>query len=274
VPGELWIGGDGVTRGYHGRDELTAERFVADESGARWYRTGDLVRRRADGAIEFLGRIDHQVKIRGHRIELGEIESVLAKQPGVKDAVVIARDDASGEKRLLGYVTAHANARVEADALRAAIAKTLPEIMVPQAVLVLPVFPQTPNGKVDRKALPEPNAVIAVLPPTVNSPNSELEKTIAGIWQDVLGLPQVGTTDNFFDLGGHSLLVVQVQRRLRESCGREVSITDMFRLPTIKALAAHLGGGEPQANAVNDGLARAQARRAMRSRAAGANTNA
>ncbi|MEJ6022290.1 MupA/Atu3671 family FMN-dependent luciferase-like monooxygenase [Ramlibacter sp. PS4R-6] len=274
VPGELWIGGDGVTRGYHGRPELTAERFVTDEQGARWYRTGDLVRFRADGTIDFLGRIDHQVKIRGHRIELGEIESVLAKLPGVKDAVVIARDDASGEKRLLGYVTAQANARLEADALRAGIAKELPEIMVPQAVLVLPAFPSTPNGKVDRKALPEPNAVIAVLPPTTSTPNSELEKTIAAIWQDVLGLPQVGTTDNFFDLGGHSLLVVQVQRRLREACGREVSITDMFRLPTIKALAAHLGGGEPQAHAVNDGLARAQARRMMRSRAAGANTPA
>jgi hypothetical protein len=268
VPGELLIGGDGVTPGYHGRPELTAERFITDSTGARWYRTGDLVRRRVDGAIEFLGRIDHQVKIRGHRIELGEIESVLAKQPGVKDAVVIARDDATGEKRLLGYVTAHANARLDAQLLRAALAGELPEIMVPQAVLVLPSLPHTPNGKVDRKALPEPNAVIAVLAPASSAPNSELEKTIAGIWQDVLGLPQVGTTDNFFDLGGHSLLVVQVQRRLLEACGREVSITDMFRLPTIKALAAHLGGGEPQANAVNDGLARAQARRMMRSRAA------
>jgi natural product biosynthesis luciferase-like monooxygenase protein len=272
VPGELLIGGAGVTRGYHGRPELTAERFVADPTGARWYRTGDLVRRRPDGAIEFLGRIDHQVKIRGHRIELGEIESVLAKQPGVKDAVVIARDDASGEKRLLGYVTAHPGARPEAEPLRLGVAKELPEIMVPQAVLVLPAFPHTPNGKVDRNALPEPNAVIAVRP-TTSTPNSELEKTIAGIWQDVLGLPQVGTTDNFFDLGGHSLLVVQVQRRLREACGREVSITDMFRLPTIKALAAHLGGAEPQANAVNDGLARAQARRAMRMRT-GTHTNA
>jgi acyl carrier protein len=131
----------------------------------------------------------------------------------------------------------------------------------------------TPNGKVDRRALPEPNAVIAVRP-SLSTPNSELERTIAAIWQDVLGLQQVGTTDNFFDLGGHSLLVVQVQRRLRETCGREVSITDMFRLPTIKALAAHLGGGEPQANAVNDGLARAQARRMMRARAGGATPNA
>jgi acyl carrier protein len=254
VPGELLIGGEGVTRGYFDRPELTAERFVTDAHGARWYRTGDLVRRHADGAIEFLGRIDHQVKIRGHRIELGEIETALAQQPGVKDCVVVARED-----RLLGYVTAQAGVNPEPEAMRAALALQLPEVMVPQTVLVLPALPMTPNGKIDRRALPEPNAVIAVRP-TTSSPQGELEKTIAAIWQDVLGLPQVGATENFFDLGGHSLAVVQVQRRLREACGREVSITDMFRLPTIKALAAHLGGADSQVNAVNDGLARAQRR--------------
>jgi acyl carrier protein len=254
VPGELLIGGEGVTRGYLDRPGLTAERFVHDANGARWYRTGDLVRRRADGALEFLGRIDHQVKIRGHRIELGEIEAALAGQPGVKDAVVVARGD-----RLLGYVTAQAGARLDTGQLRAALAQRLPEIMVPQSVLVLPSLPMTPNGKVDRNALPEPNAVIAVRP-ALSTPQGELERTIATIWQEVLGLAQVGTTENFFDLGGHSLAVVQVQRRLREACGREVTITDMFRLPTIKALAAHLGGTAPQATAVNDGLTRAQRR--------------
>jgi natural product biosynthesis luciferase-like monooxygenase protein len=264
VPGELLIGGAGVAQGYLGRPDLTAERFI-ESQGERWYRTGDLVRRHADGAIEFLGRIDHQVKIRGHRIELGEIEAVLAKQGGIKDSVVTARDD-----RLLGYVTVHAGMRADPEQLRLALAKELPEVMVPQAVLVLPSLPMTPNGKIDRRALPEPNAAIAVRP-AASAPASELEKTIAAIWQDVLGLPQVGTGDNFFDLGGHSLLVVQVQRRLREACGREVSITDMFRLPTIKALAAHLGGAETQPNAVNDGLARAQARRMMRSRTSPAN---
>ena len=277
VPGELLIGGDGVTDGYLHRPELTAERFVVETDGSRWYRTGDLVRRRLDGAIEFLGRIDHQVKIRGHRIELGEIESVLSRQPGVKDAVVVARDAADGDKRLLGYVTAQVASRLDADLLRAALARELPEIMVPQSVLVMPSFPMTPNGKVDRNALPDSSAVISVRPAIATAggaaPHSDIEKTIASIWQDVLGLPQVGTGDNFFDLGGHSLLVVQVQRRLREACGREVSITDMFRLSTIKALAAHLGGAEPQATAVNDGLARAQARR-MRARGAAANTNA
>ena len=269
VPGELWIGGAGVAREYLGRPELTAQRFVTDADGQRWYRTGDLVRRHPEGALEFLGRIDHQVKIRGHRIELGEIEGLLLRQPGVKEAVAIAREDAGGDKRLLAYVTPHAGARPEPDALRASLARELPDIMVPATVLVLPALPTTPNGKIDRRALPEPQAATS-LRAAAAAPQSDIEKTIASIWQEVLGLPQVGTGDNFFDLGGHSLLVVQVQRRLREACGREVSITDMFRLPTIKSLAAHLGGTAPAANAVGDGLARAQARRLMRSRGADA----
>jgi acyl carrier protein len=268
VPGELLIGGAGVARGYLGRPELTAERFV-ELDGERWYRTGDLVRRHGDGAVEFLGRIDHQVKIRGHRVELGEIEAVLAKQPGVKDAVAVARDD-----RLLGYVTTQAGVQLDSQQLREALAKQLPEVMVPQAIAVLPTLPMTPNGKVDRRALFERpvtpaeagvagGGTTAIDPPATipaSAAMTEFEKTIAAIWQDVLGLPQVGTTDNFFDLGGHSLLVVQVQRRLREVCGREVSITDMFRLPTIRALAAHVGGHEAPANAANDGLLRAQRR--------------
>jgi natural product biosynthesis luciferase-like monooxygenase protein len=271
VPGELWIGGAGVAQGYLGRAELTAERFIVDANGVRWYRTGDLVRRHVDGAIEFLGRIDHQVKIRGHRIEPGEIESVLARQPGVKDAVVIARADAGGDLRLLAYVTAQAGTLLDSTQLLAVLAKELPDVMVPQSLWVLPSLPMTPNGKLDRRALPEANAIAVRMPGT--APQGELEKTIAAIWQDVLGLPQVGTSDNFFDLGGHSLLVVQVQRRLREACGREVSITDVFRLPTIQSLAAHLGGNTPQADAVSDGMLRAQARRAMRSRASQPATN-
>jgi acyl carrier protein len=274
VPGELLIGGEGVAQGYLHRPELTSERFITDDEGHRWYRTGDLVRRHLDGALEFLGRIDHQVKIRGHRIELGEIESMLATQPGVKDAVVIARDE-----RLLAYVTsAVTGSPPDPSQLRAALAKALPEVMVPQAVLVLPAFPLTPNGKVDRRALAVTPAQAGVdgdgygafyQPPTIpaSAGMTDMEKAIAAIWKNVLGLPQVGTTDNFFDLGGHSLLVVQVQRRLQEACGREVPITDMFRLPTIKALAAHLGGAEQQANAVNDGMARAQ-RRMQRARRA------
>ncbi len=222
------------------------------------------MRRHADGALEFLGRIDHQVKIRGHRIELGEIEAVLSRQPGVKDAVVVARDDPGATAQLIGYVTAATGAAPDPATLRDALAGQLPAAMVPQHVLVLPALPLTPNGKVDRRALPDPRAVIAVRPAA--APESQLEKTIAAIWAEVLGLPGVGTSDNFFDLGGHSLLVVQVQRRLREACGREVSITDMFRLPTVRALAAHLGGAAPAGSAVADGLSRARARRNMRTR--------
>ena len=273
VPGELLIGGDGVTDGYLHRPELNAERFVADAADAtrRWYRTGDLVRRLPDGAIEFLGRMDHQVKIRGHRIELGEIESVLLRQEGVKQAVVVARDDSAGQKFLAGYVTAKPGATLQAGALRDAVAQALPEIMVPQAVLVLPALPMTPNGKIDRKLLPDPRlssdtrTPTGAPPPAAGVPDNPLEKTIAGIWQEVLGLASVGTTENFFDLGGHSLLVVQVQRRLREATGQEVAITDMFRLPTIRALAEHLGGGGAS-TAVAQGQSRAQARRMLRNR--------
>ncbi|AEG94152.1 MelG protein (non-ribosomal peptide synthetase)-like protein [Ramlibacter tataouinensis TTB310] len=265
VPGELLIGGEGVTRGYLGRPELNAERFTPDaaQPGSRFYRTGDLVRRHPDGRIEFLGRIDHQVKIRGHRIELGEIENALMRQPGVQQAVVLARQDSVGESFLLGYVVPKAGATPEAEALRRNLAQELPEIMVPKAVLVMAAFPLTPNGKVDRNALAQSKPVAAAKPPA--PPSSQLEQTISAIWAEVLGLSEVGTQDNFFDLGGHSLLVVQVQRRLREATGQEVSITDMFRLPTVAAIAAHLAG-RGNATAVSDGLSRAQARRAMRSR--------
>ncbi|MFL6694242.1 MAG: MupA/Atu3671 family FMN-dependent luciferase-like monooxygenase [Ramlibacter sp.] len=255
VPGELFIGGDGVTDGYLHRPELNAERFVAGAAGERWYRTGDLVRRLPDGALEFLGRIDHQVKLRGHRIELGEIESVLLRQDGVKQAVVVARDDGAGHKFLAGYVTAKPGASLQPAALREAVAAALPEIMVPQAVLVLP------DPRVS--AAPAPNAAGA--PRTAAAPENALETTIAGIWQEVLGLETVGATENFFDLGGHSLLVVQVQRRLHEATGQEVAITDMFRLPTIRGLAAHLSGGA-SSTAVSQGQSRAQARRMLRSR--------
>ena len=265
VPGELLIGGDGVARGYWKRPELTADRFIEDSLhlGSRMYRTGDLVRRHPDGTLEFLGRMDHQVKIRGHRIELGEIEGALARQAGVKEAVVVARDQPSGDKRLAAYVTAKAGTAPDAGQILRALAQELPQVMVPTDLVVLQAMPLTPNGKVDRRALPEPQSALAVRPAA--APGNELEKTIAAIWQEVLGLPHVGTTDNFFDLGGHSLLVVQVQRRLRDACGREVSITDMFRLPTISSLAAHLGGNALP-SAVGDGLNRANARRLMRSR--------
>jgi acyl carrier protein len=275
VAGELYVGGRGVARGYLKRPELTAQRYLPDpfseEPDARMYRSGDLARWRADGGLEYLGRIDHQVKIRGHRIELGEIESVLLRQEGVKQAVVVARSDAAGQQFLAGYVTAKPGASPQPAQLRQAVAQALPDIMVPQAVQVLPAMPMTPNGKIDRKALPEPRpgpesgAGAAAAPRAATAPESALETSIAGIWQEVLGLESVGTTENFFDLGGHSLLVVQVQRRLREATGQEIAITDMFRLPTIRGLAAHLSGGAAS-TAVSQGQSRAQARRMLRSR--------
>ncbi len=265
VAGELHIGGAGVTRDYLNREALTAERFIPDRPGSagRLYRTGDLVRRTADGAFEFLGRIDHQVKIRGHRIELGEIEAVLGKQPGVQAGVVIAREDIEGDRRLVGYVTARAGASIDTDALRKALASDLPDIMVPSAIVVMPAMPLTPNGKIDRRALPAPRGAAAQ---ATAAPTSEIEKTIAAIWCDLLGLPNVGTSDNFFDLGGHSLLVVQVQRRLREATRKEVAITDMFRFSTIRELAAHLGGERTGASAVDRGVDRAKARQALQQR--------
>jgi len=263
VPGELLIGGDGVTLGYLGRPELTAERFISDDSvaGGRLYRTGDLVRRHPGGEIEFLGRTDYQVKIRGHRIELGEIESLLLRQTGVKQAVVMARDDPAGGHRLVGYVTPQTGVTLKPADLRQALAAELPEIMVPASLLVLLAFPLTPNGKVDRLALPDPRAAIVV--PTAVFPENEFEKTIAALWRDVLGLTEVNVTDNFFDLGGHSLLVVQVQRRLRDASGQEVSITDMFRFPTIRGLAQHLTG-QVASSSVKEGLSRARTRRNLR----------
>ena len=232
VAGELYIGGDGLARGYHGRPELTAERFVANpygrEMGARMYRTGDLARWRADGVLEYLGRIDHQVKIRGFRIELGEIESRLLGQPGVREAVVIARD-AGQVKQLVGYVTGE----IETD-LRAALLEELPDYMVPAQIVPLERMPLTPNGKLDRKALPEPD--FSLLQKTYRAPQSEREQTLAGIWCAVLGLERVGLDDNFFELGGDSIVSIQVVSRAR-AAGLQLSPKDLFQHQTLQALA-------------------------------------
>ncbi|MGD9865229.1 MAG: MupA/Atu3671 family FMN-dependent luciferase-like monooxygenase, partial [Pseudodonghicola sp.] len=262
VPGELYIGGAGVTRGYWDRVEMTAERFPADPFAAeiglsgpeplRMYRTGDLVRWRADGKLDFLGRTDHQVKIRGQRIELGEIEAALAAWPGVTAAVVVARQMAPGDLRLVGYVTAAAG--VEEAAIRAELARHLPEVMVPAHILRLDALPLTPNKKIDRKALPAPKpartarpavaaSIAAAAPATGDGPQAQ----IAAIWARILGLTaaEIGPEDNFFVLGGHSLLAVQAHREIREALKRpDLSITDIFRFPTLGGLAGHLGAGE------------------------------
>jgi amino acid adenylation domain-containing protein len=244
VVGELYAAGAGVARGYLNRPGLTAQRFVAcpfGSPGERMYRTGDLVRWNADGNLEFIGRVDHQVKIRGARIELGEVEAVLRQHLGVAQAVVIAREDQAHDKRLVGYVIAK-NTSSEPDALstslRAYVRRRLPEYMVPAAVVILDTLPLTRNGKLDRSALPAPRFGLRTAHEQL--PANGLERWMAEVWQELLGLPQVGVEDNFFDLGGHSLLITQVHRRLRERLGRDISIIELFEYPTIRSLTRHL----------------------------------
>ena len=245
VGGELYIGGAGVARGYLNRPELTAERFLRDpfatEAGARMYKTGDLGRWLADGNIEFLGRNDLQVKIRGYRIELGEIEAVLAQHAAVRDAVVVAREDPGGDKRLVAYYTcAEAGEQNErawgAEQLRAHILAKLPEYMVPAAYVRLESLPLTPNGKLDRKALPAPEADAYVVR-GYEAPEGEIETILAGIWAEVLKLERVGRHDNFFELGGHSLLAVTLVERIRRM-GLPVDVKALFATPTLAELAA------------------------------------
>ncbi|MAT96290.1 MAG: hypothetical protein CL608_04035 [Anaerolineaceae bacterium] len=244
VAGDLYIGGDGVVRGYHNRPELTAERFVRDpfrnEPKARMYATGDLARYRADGNIDFLGRADFQVKLRGYRIELGEIEALLNAQESVREAVVVAREDTPGDKRLVAYVITQSGQKLDAAALKEALRADLPEFMVPATYVPMTSFPLTPNKKTDRKALPAPDQVLVESQTAYVAPTNDLEQTIAEIWQRLLNIPQVGLNDNFFDLGGHSLLTVQAHRQLKEVVDKEISITDMFRFPTIRSLADYL----------------------------------
>ncbi|HEU4556753.1 MAG TPA: amino acid adenylation domain-containing protein [Longimicrobium sp.] len=232
VAGELFIGGVAVARGYLGRARLTAERFIPDpfgEPGARLYRTGDLCRWLADGTLDYLGRTDFQVKVRGFRVELGEIEARLASHPGVREAVVLALDDGSGGKRLVAYFVGEA---LESEALRAHLSVHLPEYMVPAAFVRLERLPLTPNGKLDRKALPAPEGD-AFAARGYEAPVGETEQALAGIWSAVLGVERVGRLDNFFKLGGHSLLAVQVISRVRQVLQVEVALGELFARPVL-----------------------------------------
>jgi amino acid adenylation domain-containing protein len=248
VPGEICIGGIGVARGYLGRPGITAERFIPDpfagpeERGARLYRTGDLVRRLPDGNLDFLGRVDHQVKIRGYRIEPGEIEAALAEHPALRESAVLARTDEPGPKRLVAYVVAGSEPAPAAADLRAFLKGKLPAHMVPEAFVFLDRLPLNANGKVDRKALPRP--VFERSKDEAAPPKSELQRRIAEVWCDLLRLEQVGLHDNFFDLGGHSLLLIQMEGRLRDALDREVQVIDLFRHPTVASLAELLEGGK------------------------------
>jgi aryl carrier-like protein len=245
IPGEMYIGGAGVARGYLRRPELTAERFVPDpfcgEPGARLYRSGDLARRRPEGDLEFLGRIDQQVKIRGFRIELGEIEERLREHPEVQEAAVLVRRDAPDQAQLVAYAVGRSGPVPGGD-LRSFLKESLPDYMVPEVFMALDAFPRTAGGKVDRRALPAPDGVRPQQEVAYTVPRTELERTLAGLWQEVLRLDQVGIHDNFFDLGGNSLLLVQVHGRLRERLGAALPLVDLIRNPTILALARHLDG--------------------------------
>jgi len=232
VSGELYIGGVQVARGYINRQDLTVEKFIpdpfSDNPKARLYKTGDLVRYLPDGNIVYLGRIDYQVKVRGFRVEPGEIESVLGQHPAVREAVVLAREDVPDDKRLVAYIVP-VQLPPGINELRNFLKEKLPEYMVPEVFMFLDAMPLTPNGKMDRCALPAPQGKRRSERAYV-SPQNELEKIIAGIWQELLQVEKVGIHDNFFDLGGHSLLIVQAHSRLREVVDRELSITDMFTL--------------------------------------------
>ncbi|KAF0113617.1 MAG: non-ribosomal peptide synthetase [Rhodobacteraceae bacterium] len=246
--GELWIGGEGVTHGYFQRPDLTAERFRPDPFAktGRMYRTGDLVRKRPDGKLDYLGRADFQVKIRGHRIELGEIENTLEAAIGIRQAVVIAREDNPGDVRLVAYVTA--DGAIDEQALRHDLGQHLPEVMVPAHIVRLEAFPLTPNGKVDRKALPAPSAAPATAAKAFVPLEGGVEQTIAAVWARVLGVPQVGRSDNFFTLGGHSLLAVQAHREMKVALNSDrIAITDIFRFPVVSALADHIAKLQPAA---------------------------
>ncbi len=239
VAGELYLGGIGLARGYLNRAGLSAERFVADPFGAegdRLYRAGDLVRWNAEGQLEYLGRIDHQVKIRGFRIELGEVEAQLLAQPQVREAVVVAKDGPGGA-RLVGYVSAAAEQAIDPAALRERLGRQLPDYMAPSAIVVLEALPLNANGKVDRKALPEPEFGCVR---GYEAPQGEAEAALAAIWAEVLGVERVGRHDNFFELGGHSLLAVQMAALLANRHACEIPVRTFFEAPTLQAFASRL----------------------------------
>ncbi|WP_163871123.1 non-ribosomal peptide synthetase, partial [Myxococcus eversor] len=241
IAGELFIGGDGLARGYVGQPGLTAERFVPDPfssvAGARLYRSGDMVRWNRDGTLAFIGRADAQVKVRGFRIELPEIEAAMLAHPSIRDAVAMAREDVPGDKRLVGYFVGD---DLDAVSLRAFLKSRLPEYMVPSSLLRLDALPLTANAKIDRKALPPPEAVLSAPSATHVAPRTPTEEQLASIWAQLLRVPQVGIADDFFALGGHSLLATQLVSRIRNTFQVEMALRELFEAPTIEALAQRL----------------------------------
>src|SRR5436305_3662849 len=250
VIGEIYIGGPGVARGYKNQPDLTAECFLPHPCvaaqfiapGARLYRSGDLARYRADGAIEYLGRIDSQVKLRGYRIELGEIETALRANPAVQECVVVLRDESEKRKVLAAYVVARVEETPTVEQLQAYLSTQLPDYMIPTIIRLLERLPLTLNGKVDRKALSGYNLTPCCKNKVQGLPSTPLQELLVTIWQDVLGLPRVGVHDNFFELGGHSLLVMQVVVRIRQILQVDLPLSSFFSAPTIASQAAQLEG--------------------------------
>ena len=244
IPGELHIGGAGLARGYLNQPELTAKKFIrnpfSNNPWARLYKTGDLARYLPNGNVEFVGRMDNQVKVRGFRIELGEIENVLGRNPGVKKAVVLAREDNPGNKRLVAYIVPRPQLDLSTNRLRSYLKDRLPDYMVPSAFVLLDDLPLTPNGKIDRKALPMPDQNGSGSVGSYQSPRTTMEGALASIWAEVLGVEKVGINDNFFDLGGHSLLAVRVVNLIRRRMGRTVRIADIFQASTVERMATML----------------------------------
>jgi hypothetical protein len=248
VPGELYVGGQGVAHGYLKRADLTDERFIGNPFGTRanrtnhlyqrLYKTGDLGRYRTDGTVEYLGRIDHQVKVRGYRIELGEIETCISQQSGVQEAVVQAVADAQGDKQLVAWVVSQGSP-IDPAELKTALRRKLPEYMVPSAYVLLGALPLTANGKVDTKALPSPDGAIAATSEYLAARN-DTERRVVEIWERVLSHRPIGVRDNFFDIGGHSLLATQVVSRIREAFSVELALSAMFQDPTVEAMALHV----------------------------------
>jgi aspartate racemase len=256
VTGELYIGGDGLSRGYHNRGDLTAQKFIShavdDKRAQRLYRTGDLVRQR-NGVIEFVGRIDGQVKLRGYRIELGEIQSVLKQFPAVADAHVVLGANESGEMRLVAYVVADGSKEGIIPELKHYLSDYLPGYMIPSAFVELDSLPLTANGKIDQESLPKPSMARQLRDDYV-APGNELEKSIADSWCQVLGLNKAGVNDNFFDLGGDSFGLMKAHALLEQILGRQVPVTDLFRYPTIRGLADHYGAGHKDSSLLQDGI--------------------
>jgi acyl carrier protein len=241
IPGELYVGGAGLARGYLNRPELTRERFIMSPfspiPGERLYKSGDLARYHPDLDLEYMGRIDNQVQIRGFRVELGEIEAVLGKHEAVREVSAMVWKDAAGNDRLVAYIVPYEKQHPSARVFRNYLMKKLPEYMIPNAFVFLEKFPLTPNGKLDRRALPSPVGIRPELEANYVAPRTEMERTIASIWREVLHLEKVGIHDNFFEVGGHSLLATQVVSRINKSLEINLPLQVFFKNPTITGLS-------------------------------------